>query len=166
MGDMRRRARRVFVVIAAGLALPLAACGGGSKTVAPGFPAVDGSGANFELVVDGTNRTDSGGNGAYLVDDAVAANRHFNIAGTDTIVTVPSLTVGTFSIPPPNDNLSVIYNVGTKFYSAATTLNIQIVGNESGYVWGSFDGMFSDAFAPSAGQTEFAITGKFAAHVN
>ena len=84
MGDMRRRARRVVVVIAAGLALDAAACGGAAKTVAAGYPAVEGSGANFDLTVDGTKRTDGGGNGAYLMDDAVAAKRHYQIAATDT----------------------------------------------------------------------------------
>jgi hypothetical protein len=165
MHDMRRRVSRASVVIAAALALPAAACGGGAKTVAAGYPAVEGSGANFELMVDGTSRTDGGGNGAYLVDDIVAAKRHFQISGTDTIVTVPSLAVGTYSLPPPNDNIGVVYNKGA-FYSARTTLNIQIVGNQNGYVWGSFDGMFSDAFAPSSGQTEFPITARFAARVN
>jgi hypothetical protein len=99
------------------------------------------------------------------VDDAVAAKRHYQISAPDTIVTVPLLVAGIYSLPPPNDNISVIYHKGA-FYSAQTTLNIQIVGNENGYVWGSFDGMFSDAFAPSSGQTEFAITAKFAAKVN
>jgi hypothetical protein len=165
MRDLRGDARRIVLVVAGSLALGAAACGGAAKTVAPGYPAVEGSGASFDLTVDGVKRQDGGGNGAYLVDNAVVAKRHYQISGTDTIVTVPSLAVGTYSLPPPNDNISVIYNKGA-FYSASTTLNIQIVGNEGGYLWGSFDGLFSDAFAPSAGQTELAITAKFAARVN
>src|SRR5580765_5413206 len=122
MDDMREGARRVVLVVAAGLALAAGACGAASKTVAAGYPAVEGSGANFDLTVDGIKRTDSGGNGAFLVDDAVAAKRYYQIAATDTIVAVPSLAVGTYSLPPPNDNISVIYHNGA-FYSAGTTLN-------------------------------------------
>jgi hypothetical protein len=155
--------KRTLPVIAAALILPAAACAPDSKTVAPGYPAVEGNGAAFDLVVDGTRRTDSGGNGAFLVDDALASKRYYQIDAVDTIVAVPSLAVGTYSLPPPNDNISVIYNKGA-FYSADATLNIQIVGNEGGYVWGSFDGQFSDAFKP--GEPEFTITAKFAAHVN
>jgi hypothetical protein len=165
MGETRWGAKGVVLSMVLGLALGAVGCAPMSTTVAAGYPAVEGSGGNFDLIVDGTARTDSGGNGAYLVDDAVAAKRHYQISGTDTIVTVPTLTVGTYTLPPPNDNISVIYNKGA-FYTAKTTLTINIVGNNGMYVWGDFNGMFSDAFASSTGQAEFAITGKFAAKMN
>ena len=139
------------------------ACGLGSSPVPDGYPAVGGSGAAFDLVVDGVARHDSGGNGAYFVDDAVVAKQHYQIAGQDTILTVPSLDYGTYSLPDANGNVGFIYDNGG-FYDARTRLQISIDGRDGSYVWGSLDGLLTDSFAVTT-QPDFPVSGTFAARI-
>jgi hypothetical protein len=157
-----RRVGRLLALLA--LSLAGAACGPSVTTPAPGYPSVEGTGATFELTVDGVQRRDVGPLGAFFVDDAVVAKQHFEIAGTDMVLTVPSLNVGAHQLPDANGTVGALYDHGG-FYDARAYLLINISGNDGRYVWGTMDAMMTDSFAATP-QPAFPFSGFFAAHIN
>jgi hypothetical protein len=153
-----------------------AACGGGEDhacafTDCPGDVPLSGSsgvvpadypapvnGGHFSLVVDGTPEEDKGGLGAWLVTDPVPSNQYYQIDGKTTIVSVPALDIGAYSMPTPNVLLTL--GGGTDLYFD-DSLTVSIDGNAQGYVWGRLDGVLEGTKT-----SPFTVTGKFSASIS
>ena len=109
-------------------------------------------------MVDGTPEEDEGGLGAWLVTDPVPSNQYYQIDGKTTIVSVPALDIGAYSMPTPNVLLTL--GGGTDLYFD-DSLTVSIDGNAQGYVWGRLDGVLEGTKT-----SPFTVTGKFSASIS